>query len=140
MPTDWAVVLFIVPVPVNPVPVPVQVTLLIAIVPPVAVKSPPARWVKVAVDAVPVLTFAVTETALSAATDGLVSGSASEKLMVLGDTVNFALALIAMFTVRFWFCEAPKADVEIATNPKMQRNKTHFFIFFFLFLIRQSDR
>ena len=121
----------------KPVPDAVHVTLLIRIVSLPLTKSPAARWVNVAVEADPVLTFAVTETAFSlAGTEGAASGSASGKVILLFVNDSVALALTVALTVKFCVAFAAKAPVAIKTKPKQIANtKLTFFIFSSSFLI-----
>src|SRR2546427_172711 len=101
-PADCAVVLFIVPA-ANPLPVAVQVMLLIAIVLLPAVRSPPARQVRVTAPEALVWASAVTETGFSfAVIGGVVGGLAAAKLMLPLPSVRLAVALTVAFTVRFW--------------------------------------
>src|SRR5438445_13574922 len=99
-PADCAVVLFIVPA-ANPLPVAVQVQLLIAIVLLPAVRSPPARQVRVTAPEALVWASAMTETGFSlAAIEGVVVGLAAAKLMLPLPSVRLAVALTVAFTVR----------------------------------------
>ena len=123
----------------KPVPVTVHVTLPIRIVSLPLTKSPAARWVNVAVEADPVLTFAVTETAFSlAGTEGVASGSASGKWMLVCPIDNVALALTVALTVKFCVAVTAKAPVAIKTKPKPITNTKLTFLTFsssFSFLI-----
>ena len=85
----------------NPVPVAVQVTLLMAIVLEPAVRSPPARHVRVTAPEALVWASAVTETGFSVAViEGVVVGLAAAKLMLPLPSVRLAVALTVAFTVR----------------------------------------
>jgi hypothetical protein len=81
-------------------------------------------------EADPVLTFAVTETAFSVAPiEGVPSGSASGKFIALCPNDNVALALTVAFTVKGFVSNAAKAPPAIKTKPKPIANtKLTFFI------------
>jgi malate/lactate dehydrogenase len=106
------------------------VTFEIAIVSVPEIRAPPAMQVRVAVDAAPVRTFAVTETGFSVAEmDGTVVGSESGKLMVATPRVKVARALTVALTVKTLLSVAAKAPPTIQNEQTRKAiTKQSFFI------------
>jgi hypothetical protein len=85
----------------------------------------------------PVLTLTVTLTAFSvAAMDGVVSGSASIKLIAVTPNVNLARALTVAFMVRLLVATSAanaRVDASSKATVTIEAMKWVFFIFFLLF-------